>query len=280
MTPEVTVISLIYQSPEYAVGFWKYLKENTPELANGKAVFYFVANNANRKTIRALDKNEIPYIPYTTPVLEDFEHEAKGFAAPEYLGRVYSAYNFGIRMCETPLVVLLNSDMILSDNWLTLLLESQESNSILSPTLVERSHPRFGVFPGAIEANFGSSFRTFKQKAWQAFIEDIPNDEATFKQNGPYMPALFKVRWFHEICFYPEGNTRRLTDPYEQVLEYGDEYLFRKFQESGVNHVSHSKVFCYHFKEGERATKAYPLLLNLISFLKGRIKRLAASVTN
>lgn len=251
---KVTIISLIYRSPEFAIGLYERLREVTPSLQSGEALFYFVANNANKKTLKALQKQGIPYLKFNTRILSDLEHESHGYAKPEYIGRVYSAYNFGIQQAKTPLVVLINSDMVFSENWLEGLLKHDDEQSIVSCTLVERKHPKFGVFPGAIEANFGNTFRTLKWRDWLEFSRNHIHGVTPVANGGPYMPALFHKKWFEEYSYYPEGNLGFSNKPYSEVFMYGDEFLFSQFQEHGIRHISSTSSLCYHFKEGERGT--------------------------
>lgn len=276
----VTIISLIYCSPEYAIGLYKRLIEVTPALKSGEAEFYFVANNANQKTLDAIRFHQIPYMEFNPPVLSDLEHEKLGFAKPEYIGRVYAAYNYGIKKSKTPLVVLINSDMVFSENWLENLIKLDDGESIVSCTLVERRHPKFGVFPGAIEANFGSSFRNLDWGKWKEFSRNYIQMEIPISSGGPYMPALFHKSWFEEYSFYPEGNIRIHEKPYSEVSMYGDEYLFSTFQRFGIRHISASSSLCYHFKEGERGTLvsqrisiASALIMNPVRDWKSKIKR-------
>ncbi len=264
MKQQVTIISLIYRSPKYAVGLWKSLLAATPQLRTGEAVFFFVANNANSKTLKSLKKHQIPFIEFKPSTLSDEQHFALGFSAPEYIGRVYAGYNFGIKQCVTEKVVLINSDMVLSPNWLSSLLSLDDGNKIVSPTLVERYHPRFGVFPGAIEKNFGSSFRSFKKSKWAEFLNIQNTLTGSVSEGGPYMPALFRMEWFKNFGLYPEGNLRLSSENYENVSEYGDQHLFRLFKQSGIEHITDPNSFCYHFKEGERSDSVVDDLLNLL----------------
>jgi hypothetical protein len=80
MSPNVTIISLIYRSPAYAVGLWKSLLASTPELHTGEAKFYFVANNANSRTLGALKRHQVPFIEFNRAVLSDAQHHEMGFA--------------------------------------------------------------------------------------------------------------------------------------------------------------------------------------------------------
>jgi hypothetical protein len=194
-----------------------------------------------------------------------------GFAKPEYIGRVYAAYNFGIEQCTTEKVVLINSDMIFSPGWLTSLLKLENGRCVVSPTLVERNHPRFGVFPSAVEQNFGRSFRSFKSKKWETFLrsQNLGNDTAS--EGGSYMPALFHTNWFKRFGYYPEGNLRLPHLEYDKVSKFGDEFLFETFKKNGIGHITDPNSFCYHFKEGERSTSLVSYLYNSISFMRQKI---------
>lgn len=272
MNVDVTIISLIYRSPEYAMGLYEKLLETTPSIASGSAKFFFVANNANEKTLRALVENDIPHMVFNQTELSEKNHYDLGFAAPEYIGRVYAGYNFGIQACESNRVVLINSDMVFGNHWLENLLAYDDGSTIVSCTLVERIHPKFGIFPGAIQANFGSSFKNLKWKSWLDFSTVKSDKKMDFSLGGPYMPALFRKDWFDKIGYYPEGNVRGESSEYSEVLHYGDEYLFLKFKQAGIRHITSSTSYCYHFKEGERATELAPKLQNFYHFLKNRLR--------
>jgi cellulose synthase/poly-beta-1,6-N-acetylglucosamine synthase-like glycosyltransferase len=251
---QVSIVALIYQSPSFAKDFYSHLRRVTPELSQGSAEFFFVANNATTSVLTTLQRELIPFVRFERPVLSESEHFAKGFAAPEYIGRVYAAYNHGVQHSQGELVVLLNSDMVLSKCWLHELLRDFDGTSVMSPQLVERHHPRFGVFPGAIEMNFGRDFRTFTSEKWDTFCETYQqtHGQSPFKDGGPYMPAMFKKSWFTEFGGFPEGNLA--GGSYSDVRMYGDEAFFFSLSSSGISHRTTSRALCYHFKEGERAT--------------------------
>ncbi len=273
MTVDVTIISLIYRSPEYAKGLYERLQQVTPSIKNGTTKFYFVANNANRATRIALEKNKIPHFVFNSPELSDLEHFDLGFAKPAYIGKVYAGYNYGIQKCESKFVVLINSDMVFGPNWLEELLAYEDGSSIVSCTLVEREHPKFGIFPGAIEGSFGSSFRNLKWSSWVDFCHSLSDQARGYSNGGAYMPALFQTKWFTDISLYPEGNIRSETGTYSDVSQYGDEFLFSKLEEMGIRHITSPKSFCYHFKEGERATEFIPKLQNYLAILKKIIRK-------
>ena len=259
----VTIVSLIYRSPEYAREFYKAIQWSTPEIKEGTADFYFVANNANSQTLRTLKKKNIPHYEIVLPVLSDEEHSRQGFASPEYLGRVYAAYNFAISKSKTDLVLLLNSDMVMSKGWLPRLLALYSDTVALSPTLVERRHPSFGVYPGAIEANFGSNFRNFQKIEWDKFSSSDDPVRVVMKPELPYMPTLVRKKWFEELGGYPHGNIQG-SGGYGSVSSFGDEYFFKKLKDYGVEHKSVEGVYCYHFKEGERESDKLNYLKNIL----------------
>lgn len=259
----VTIVSLIYRSPEYAREFYKALRWATPEIDEGTADFYFVANNATPQTLRTLKKNNIPHYEIILPVLSDEEHYRQGYGNPEYLGRVYAAYNFAVSQSKTDLVLLLNSDMVMSKRWLPRLLSVYKDAVALSPTLVERRHPSFGVYPGAIEANFGSNFRNFRRSEWERFSSSDTPARAVLKSELPYMPTLVRKKWFDDLGGYPLGNIKG-SFGYNSVSSYGDEYFFNKMKDYGVQHKSVEGVYCYHFKEGERESDTMNYLKNIL----------------
>lgn len=259
----VTVVSLIYQSPEYAKQFYKSILWSTPEIAQGCVDFFFVANNANAQTLRALKENEIPHYELNLPILSDEDHSALGFGAPEYIGRVYAAYNYAISKSKTDLVLLLNSDMVMSKGWLNRMLSVYSDEVALSPTLVERAHPRFGVYPGALEANFGSSFRNFRLDDWERFSSDQPVTKVVDKLELPFMPTLVRKLWFDDLGGYPHGNIQG-DEGYKSVSKYGDQYFFERLKDYGVSHKSVEGVYCYHFKEGERESNFLTYIFNIL----------------
>jgi hypothetical protein len=272
-SPRVSIIALIYKSPSYAVNFYKELVDSTPELKDGLANFFYVANNANRKTLKALTKNKLPFYDFRRPELAIEKHKQTPFAAPEYIGRVYAAYNYGVEKSVTELVVLLNSDMILSPGWLSQMLSFYTPGEVLSPTLIERNHPNFGVFPGAIESDFGSNFKNFRKTEWVRFCHSYSNSIANKKDGGPYMPALMPREIFLKLGGFPEGNLR--GDDYYEVSEYGDQYFFRILKENLFIHRSLTNIFCYHFKEGEKNSSFFSRVkFEYVPRLKFEIKRI------
>ena len=252
-----SIVALIYKSPTFAREFYKHLLSSTPEVKNGSAEFFYVANNASPQVLRTLRLHDIPHHVFNAPELTIEQHFAHGFAGPEYIGRVYAAYNFGVQRAQSQSVVLLNSDRVMSPNWLSALLAEANSSTVLSPQLVERNHPRFGVFPGALERNFGRDFRSMDTTGWNTFCSEYLSEHQSdlTHDGGPYMPAVFQKSWFNDFGGFPHGNIAGST--YDEVVTYGDEAFFNVLKSAGISHKTTPRSLCYHFKEGERATNPF-----------------------
>lgn len=274
--PRVTIIALIFASPAYAKGFYEHLIESTPELKTGEAEFYFVANNANRATKRALKRLEIPHMEFETKPLTEAEQVKLGFGGPEYIGRVYSAYNFGVSRARGEIVALLNSDMIMSPGWLTKLLGFTDGKTIPSPQLVERMHPKFGLFPGALQADFGNSFKNFKSQAWSDYVRRGQSPTMVLGKEAPYMPSILRQEWFDQFGGFPPGNLIGQSG-FGSVGQFGDQHFFEKLEKHGISHVSIDGVYCYHFKEGERASIPWVWWVNIfwpsVEMFMSKVKR-------
>lgn len=260
---KITVVSLIYKSPAYARGFHDALIRSTPEIATGEVDFFYVANNANKRTLRELERMRVKFYKFNRKELNLKEHEATGFAKPEYLSRVYAAYNYAIQKSSTDYVLLLNSDMVMAPGWFQAMKNHLNPDLLLSPSLVERNHPKFGVFPGATMHNFGFNFRSFKWSEWTEFCKNASLEKKPILlDGGPYMPSVVSRSRVLTVGGFPEGNIRGKS--YLDVSEYGDEHLFNKLGSQGIKHQSITNVFCYHFKEGEMNSDLFSFYKSLI----------------
>jgi hypothetical protein len=123
---------------------------------------------------------------------------------------------------------------------------------VISSTLVERLHPRFGVFPGALHGEFGSSATTFDEEAFLAFV--TRTKRTGLELGGAYMPSLFHRDVAIEAGLYPCGNVA--GGSFEEVARYGDEAFFDRLDSLGVKHFTALDSISYHLKEGERADNA------------------------
>jgi len=218
-------------------------EENMPHATPIVSVVFPTHNRA-----RLLRERGYQHIVNVNRRYADDELFALGYGAPEYIGRVYRGYNEGIRAAAGDYVVLINSDNAFSPDWLENLLKYSDRTHVISSTLVERDHPVFSVFPGAIHGEFGDSPDTYDEAAFLAFAKRIR--KTGLQAGGAYMPALFHRDIAIEAGLYPCGNIAGAS--FEDVVRSGDEAFFDVLSALGVDHYTALDSISYHLKEGER----------------------------
>ncbi|MCD8350254.1 MAG: glycosyltransferase family 2 protein [Planctomycetaceae bacterium] len=245
---KLSIICLIYRSASLADWVWSSLLKYTPMLARGEAEFFFVANDPTAALISYLHQKQYPFIVNKNVHYTEEQLYQRGYAIPEYMNRVYRGYNSGIMHAKGERVVLINSDNFFSPDWLENLSKYSDIKTVISSTLVERRHEKFGVFPSAIEKNFGSDVETFEEDAYVKFTYQIK--KTGIKPGGAYMPCMLYRDVAIYAGLYPEGNLAGKSK--EEVVRYGDESFFDKLAELGVEHYTSLDSIAYHLKEGER----------------------------
>lgn len=248
---EVSIICLIYKAPELADFFYKSLMEYTPMIKDGRAEFFFVANDPTKELVKHLKKKKYPHILNFNKKYNDEELFAKGYSKPEYIGRVYKGYNAGIKHAKGEKIVLVNSDNFFSKDWLENLLKYLSYDSIICSTLVEPGHSTLGVFPQAKCKNFGTNIETFNNNNFQTYANLIK--KTGLKPNGAYMPCLLYKDIAIMAGLYPEGNIA--GNSVEETVKYGDEYFFQKLSSFNIKHYTSKDSIVYHLKEGEKDIK-------------------------
>jgi len=231
---DVTICSLIYKSPAYADFLQRGIKKWTPKGYN----FYFIANDPTDELLSHMENNNIPF----------FLHRNKN-PAEWYIPCVYRAWNYAVEKCETPVIVLLNSDMYPSPKWVEGLLKYLTKETVVTSTLIEPAHrPGFPVFQGMFEGNFGINPQTFNEPA---FLEEANRIrwEGVRRNPGPYMPLAIYKDVFIKAGKFPEGNLggTGLSNPGIS----GDKIFFDKLDIMGVKHLVSMESIVYHVKEGE-----------------------------
>lgn len=245
---EVSIISLIYKSKKLADWIYESVIEFTPMIKQGTAEFFFVANDPTDDLLNHLITKKYPFILNENEKLSDEELFKKGYGAPEYMSRVYKGYNKGIINANGNRVVLVNSDNYFSPDWLENLLKYSDYKKVITSTLIEPGHIKHGVFPGAINKNFGNKSNNFKKSNFLQYVNKIKT--SGLKSGGAYMPCLLYKNVAIYAGLYPEGNIR--GEKYEDIKKYGDEYFFQKLNELGVIHFTSKDSLVYHLKEGEK----------------------------
>jgi glycosyltransferase involved in cell wall biosynthesis len=257
----ISIFSLIYKSTKYIDAVYGSIVRHTPEIQNGTAEFFFVANGATDRVKSHLRERDIPHYIVDHEVQTLAQVEALGFAAPEYMCRVYKGYNFGLDRCKGDVVVPINSDHLFSPNWLSRLVAHVDDKTLPSSLLVEPGHPRFRVFHAAVQGAFGRTPETFQEGAFLDFAASIARPGET-KKGGAYMPVAMLKDAVMRVGKYPEGNLAVPPNEEYRVIAkrgrqrysvaFGDIVLFHKLRQLGFEHVTALDSIVYHIKEGEK----------------------------
>ena len=253
---DISIVCLIYKSPNLADAFYKSLIRYTPLLHSGRAEFFFVANDPTEELLKHLKKMNYPFILNNNEIINDDELFSMGYAKPEYIRRVYRGYNAGIKHAKGDKIVLVNSDNFFSKDWLENLLKYLSYNSIICSTIVEPGHETYGVFPQAKSANFGNRIENFQNENFQTYANLIK--KTGIKTNGAYMPCLMYKDVAILANLYPEGNIA--NNSADKVKYYGDMYFYQKLSAFGIKHYTSKDSIVYHLKEGEKDSKANDIM--------------------
>jgi len=250
---KISIIALIYQSPAYAEFLYNNLKKHTPELETGEAEFYFVANDATDEVLKFLKEKNYPHFIKENPHYTDEERFKQGFAYPEYCGRVYMGYNYGIKKANNPIVMWINSDNCFSPNWLANLKKRLTPELIVSPRLIQSDT----IFPNPINHsqcevyNFGTGLRQFNEERFLAKVKEISRDDTSI--GNAFFPAMVYKSTVEEVGYFPEGNLH--NGSYDQISITGDTAFYLKLAEKGITHITSNDSIVYHFNEGEKYLK-------------------------
>lgn len=251
---KVSIISLIYRSAPLADWVYESVHKFTPMIERGEAEFFFVANDPTVGLVKHLEEQGYPHIVNINKRYSEAELFAAGYGKPDYMSRVYLGYNEGIRAAGGDYVVLINSDNYFSPDWLENLLKYSDRGRVVTSTLVEREHPVFSVFPGAVHGEFGDTPDSFDEAAFLSFAQRIR--KTGLEPDGAYMPTLIHRDVAIEAGLYPCGNVAGKS--FEEVVRYGDEAFYDTLRSLGVEHVTALDSISYHLKEGERGDSTDP----------------------
>ena len=258
---KVSIISLIYKSTKLADWVYSSVMEYTPMIHRGEAEFFFIANDASDEVISHLiNKNYKFYINENT-ILSEEELFKKGYAMPEYIGRVYKGYNQGILHAKGERIVLINSDNYFSEDWLENLLKYSSFNTIISSQLVEPGNAvKHFFFPSALRANFGQSIATFEKEDFMQY--SMKYKKTGLRKGGAFMPCLFYKDLFIYAGLYPEGNIAGKS--YNNIEKSGDVALYERLMNAGIEHYTALDSIVYHLNEGEKNETEHQISNNVI----------------
>ncbi len=245
---KISIVCLIYKSPEFADWVYDSVKKFTPKLQTGEAEFIFVANDPTQKVVDHLEKKWYTYFINSNPEYSQEELFKAGYAKPEYITKVYRWYNYWILKSRWERVVLINSDIYFSPDWLENLLKYSSRDNVVSSHLVERKHPVHGVFPWAVHGEFGKDIESFQEEKFLDFANKIR--KTWLIEGKAYMPCMLFRNTAIQVGLYPEWNLAHKS--YDEVIEYWDQNFMRRLKQIWVSHITALDSICYHLKEWEK----------------------------
>lgn len=239
----VEIITLVYKSPSYlnliAGELQKTLDEHEEDLLFDVQA-KIIGNDPTDEIAKLLPQCNLPYLIYHDP--EPNSH---------YLGRVYSAYNYGGFNSSAELICFVNSDMVFHRGWLANLLKHYDGVNIPCSRLVESGKMRSGAW--GISYNFGRTPETIDREGFYEFCRQISRDKLV--RSGLYMPCLLNKELFIKTGGFPRGNIYE-SGPGRRDSKFvmsGDQYYFYEVleKEYGLRHCTVLDSLVLHIQEGE-----------------------------
>jgi len=244
MKKNIEIITLIYKSIDYLNLMVNQFKSDLVKLEDWDVGVRIVANDATDEVLEALKNSGIPYTIYNDPNPKEY-----------YLNRVYRAYNYSVKTSKYDNVCLLNSDNVLSKDWLKNLLVHHDGINIPCGRLVESGKMNSGLHAINLGPNhFGRHAKTINFDEWNYFAENakVP----IIKEKGLYGACVFEVSRFLESGGYPEGNiyTDGIGTLSGHPIKSSDDYYFHDVLENkyGMKHITVFDSLVYHIIEGEK----------------------------
>ena len=174
------------------------------------------------------------------PYIKSYRNEG-----PERVGHTV-LYDIGINMAQTPVVTILHSDMIVTQNYVGNMLKNLTPLSVVSATRVEP--PLHPPGPEKYVKDFGMEPETFDIDAFKKFVyetEYVMEDKTT---NGIFAPWMLYKEDFRSM-----GGHDKLFAP----MELEDSDIFNRFHLCDYKLIQSRDAFVYHmtcrgsrFKDG------------------------------
>lgn len=237
---KVSIFSLIYKSPKFADFVYDSIKKNTPMLETREAEFYFVLNRkleeSNKVWEHLLDKNYKFY---------QYDEELLQRSYPANIGAIYNAWNYGASKANGDIIVMVNSDMIFTKDWLENLLKNLKKDRVVTSRLVESGKLR-STLSHTISKDFGRTIDGLDEESFIMFAESVKEDK--IEELGTFMPVAIHKDLFEKSGGYPNGN----LVAGDGTVTSGDVVFFYETLENlGVKHYTVFDSIVYHFQEGE-----------------------------
>jgi hypothetical protein len=241
--PKYSVICLIYKSVERLDFVYNQVIKHTPL---NDTEFFFVANDATDEVLDYLENNYIPHYKFSSTKEQQKEW---------YINNVYRGYNYWVQKAKWEFVILINSDMTFSHNWLENLYSKYNGKNCIASRLVELWRFRSGIY--GIEKNFWGEFHQYKENDFLEYAEALK--EPWISKNGwLYMPLLINRKAFLDVWWYPEGNIIKWSDIFQPKIAkkwedmiFWDAVLMEKLKTKWIYHMTSFDSIVYHFQAWE-----------------------------
>jgi len=240
----IEILSLVYKSIDYLNFIADQFKSDLVKLEGWDVGVRLVANDATPKVLEALKHCGVPYTVFNNPDPSEY-----------YINRVYRAYNFCVESTTYDNVCLLNSDNVMSKDWLKNVLRYHNGINIPCSRFIESGKMPSGRHAVNLGNNhFGRKPDEFDYVKWNQYAEMIKINEAHL--GGIYGACVFEKERFLEAGGYPEGNL--YFDGVGTVnghpIKSSDDYFFHDVLEAkyGMQHVTVFDSIVYHIIEGEK----------------------------
>jgi glycosyltransferase involved in cell wall biosynthesis len=164
-------------------------------------------------------------------------------------------YDIGIKLAETPIVTILHSDMIVTQNYVGNMLKNLKPLSVVSATRIEP--PLHPPGPEKYVKDFGMEPETFDNSAFQKFVYETEYVMEGKTTNGIFAPWMLYKEDFAQI-----GGHDLLFAP----MELEDSDIFNRFHLQQYELIQSRDAFVYHmtcrgsrFKDGIEIEREIPL---------------------
>jgi glycosyltransferase involved in cell wall biosynthesis len=183
------------------------------------------------------------------PYIKSYRNEG-----PERVGHTV-LYDIGISLAETPVVTILHSDMIVTQNYVGNMLKNLTPLSVVSATRIEP--PLHPPGPEKYVKDFGMEPETFDSSAFQKFVY-----ETEYVMEGKTTNGIFAPWMMYKEDFRTMGGHDKLFAP----MELEDSDIFNRFHLCDYKLIQSRDAFVYHmtcrgsrFKDGIEIEKEIPL---------------------
>ena len=166
-------------------------------------------------------------------------------------------YDRGIQLAETPIVTILHSDMIVTENYVGNMLKNLKPLSVVSATRIEP--PLHPPGPEKYVMNFGLEVDEFsaKEEAFTHLVATLETQNEGLVTNGIFAPWMLYKEDFAQI-----GGHDKLFAP----MELEDSDIFNRFHLQQYELIQSRDAFVYHmtcrgsrFKDGIEIEREIPL---------------------